>query len=51
MRNVARQSLLLCRQKEGDSVNAFTERLTRAVKGATVGLGEATIKEIMWINF
>lgn len=53
MRNVARQSLLLCRQKEGegDSVNAFTERLTRAVKGATVGLSEATIKNrLCWIN-
>ena len=51
MRNVARQTLLLCRQKDGESVNAFTERLTRAVKAATVGLSDTTVREIMLDQF
>lgn len=45
MNNVARQSLLACRQKIGESVNSFAERLTCAVKAATVGLHPNTIKE------
>ena len=51
MRHVARQSLLACRQKIGESVNTFTERLTRAVKAATVGLNTNTVKEVMLDQF
>lgn len=51
MRNLARQSLLPCRQKLGEFGDTFTERLIFAVKAAIVGLSGQTAKEIMLDHF
>lgn len=51
LRTLARHNLSQCKQLSGESVNDFVQRLSKAVKAATVGQHDATVKERLLEEF
>lgn len=51
LRTLARHSLSQCKQLSGESVNDFVQRLSQAVKAATIGQTNASVKERLLEEF